>query len=274
MYQNNSLAPIAFIDSGVGGLPYLAHMRTLLRRAPMVYVADNLTFPYGNKTEDQIRVGVQSMVQRLTERYQPEIIVVACNTASVVALGQLREEFNYDFVGVVPAIKPAAEISKTGVIGLLATERTIKGAYLEKLIQDHASGKKVVKQAATELIRSIEDDPFAQDRRRAETLLQQTYETFRSQGADTIVLGCTHFLHLDDAFHRVFGTGFTVLDSREGVSRQTLRVMERKGHLENYREIRNSSKSPSILHLTREAPGGSTYERIAPVFGLEYGGNL
>src|SRR5512141_928404 len=102
--MTETLQPIAFIDSGVGGIPYLAHLRSRLPGAPLVYVADNLNFPYGPKSEDEVRAAVLAMARRTIGRYRPELLVVACNTASTLALDDLRQAFDLDIVGVVPAV--------------------------------------------------------------------------------------------------------------------------------------------------------------------------
>ncbi len=132
--------PVAFLDSGVGGLPYLAHARKHLRGQRFVYVADRENFPYGEKSRPEIIEAALAVAGRLIEREHPRLVVVACNTMSVVALAELRARFHVPFVGVVPAVKPAASLSRKKRVGVLATRQTVEGDYLRNLIGQHASG--------------------------------------------------------------------------------------------------------------------------------------
>src|SRR6188768_3203496 len=115
----DATAPILLFDSGVGGLTVLAELRKLLPDAPVIYVADTAGLPYGEKTEAQIAARVAGLLGRVAERFAPRLITIACNTASTIALGMVREVLETPIVGTVPAIKPAAEMTGTGVIGLL-----------------------------------------------------------------------------------------------------------------------------------------------------------
>jgi glutamate racemase len=269
-----SLKPLAFIDSGVGGIPYLEHLRSRLPHAPLVYVADNLNFPYGPKSEPEIRSAVLAMARRTIARYRPELLVVACNTASMLSLEDLRAEFDLDIVGVVPAVKPAALRSQARSIGVMATERATKGAYLDRLVAEFASDCRVTRVAATELIRAIENDPFMDDNATYERLLGDIRDRFRALGVDTIVLGCTHFLMLKPELLGRFGADFTIVDSREGVTRRTLHLLERHGSLRDYQALEPGEARASYFHLTGEGTGSGVHERVARAYGLEFGGCL
>src|SRR3546814_4353373 len=124
--------PILFFDSGVGGLSVLAPTRRLLPAAPLVYVADNGGFPYGTKTEAEIAARVPALLGRLVERYRPRLVVIACNTASTIALAAVRSALDLPIVGTVPAIKPAAAMSKTRVIGVLGPAATVRQPYVDR----------------------------------------------------------------------------------------------------------------------------------------------
>ncbi|HUX19839.1 MAG TPA: aspartate/glutamate racemase family protein, partial [Spirochaetia bacterium] len=137
--------PVVFYDSGIGGLPYLAWVRERRPDAHFIYVGDNEHFPYGEKTHEELRRIAVSVVGRILTRFDPQLVVVACNTASVVALAELRARYPVAFVGVVPAVKPAAERSRGRRIALLATTRTVGDAYSEKLIKEYASDCTVVR---------------------------------------------------------------------------------------------------------------------------------
>ena len=137
--------PIVFIDSGVGGLPYLEKARIYMPGENLVYVADNKNFPYGEKSAGQLKSIILMLIRKIVDKISPKLIVIACNTASVVALSLLREEFGIPFVGVVPAIKPAGEYSENGKIGLLATRKTVEDPYTDTLINEFASSCRVEK---------------------------------------------------------------------------------------------------------------------------------
>src|SRR5215207_4875682 len=129
----HAAAPILFFDSGIGGLSVLGPTRALLPNAPIVYAADSAAFPYGTRSEDEIAARVPALLGRLVERFQPRLVVVACNTASTIALDHARAALDVPVVGTVPAIKPAAEMSKTRMIGVLGTEATVRQAYVDNL---------------------------------------------------------------------------------------------------------------------------------------------
>src|SRR5438067_9929236 len=128
-------APLLFFDSGVGGLSVLAPTRALLPNAPIVYAADSAGFPYGKRSEAEIASRVPALIGRLVERYRPRLAVIACNTASTIALEHVRSALDLPVVGTVPAIKPAAEMSKTRVIGVLGTEANVRQRYVEDLAE-------------------------------------------------------------------------------------------------------------------------------------------
>ncbi len=263
---------IAFVDSGIGGLPYLSALREKLPQAPIIYVADNKNFPYGSKDETQIRKGMLELVASILKRYNPSLLVVACNTASVVALETLRSNFSVPFVGIVPAVKPAAIASKTRSIGVLATERTIKGDYLEALITKYANDCRVTKVAASELISLIEKDPFIEDPLAFKRLFEEARVSFERQSVDTVVLGCTHFLHVAKEFEQYFANRFTIMDSRDGVVNQTLRIIESLGLMQGYESILESDHTAKQLFLSKEVVNSSLYQRVASRYGLSFGG--
>ena len=222
-------APIVFFDSGVGGLPYLDWTR---RRAPnerFVYVADRRNFPYGETPRDRLTAGIIGSVRGIIDAINPKLLVLACNTASVVALAALRERFDVPVVGVVPAVKPAGRKSKTRRIGLLATSRTVADAYTNSLIDQFASDCIVTKIADGRIVNFVETgllDASADDRR---NILNDAIEEFRAAGIDTLVVGCTHFTHLEAEIRAAVGEAVLVVDSVEGVGRQVLRVLREQG---------------------------------------------
>src|SRR5215203_2472157 len=145
-------APILFFDSGVGGLSVLGPTRALLPNAPIVYAADSAGFPYGTKTEAELAARVPALLRRLVDRFEPRLVVIACNTASTIALDQARAALAIPVVGTVPAIKPAAEMSKSRVIGVLGTEATVRQPYVDNLAAQFAADCTVIRHGSAELV--------------------------------------------------------------------------------------------------------------------------
>ena len=215
-------APILIFDSGVGGLTVLDAARVLLPDAPVIYAADNAGLPYGTKTEAQIAARVAGLLGRMTERFRPRLVCIACNTASTIALGMVREVLEVPIVGTVPAIKPAAALTRTGVIGLLGTEATIRQGYVDRLEAEFAADKTLLRHAAPELVAA------AEARLRGEPVdpgvFVRAAQGLRDQPGgeriDTVVLACTHFPLLLPELTAAFGPGVRFVDGAEGIARR------------------------------------------------------
>src|SRR5687768_1679174 len=149
-------APILFFDSGVGGLSVLAKVRALLPEAPIVYAADSAGFPYGKRSEEDLAERVPALLTLLAERFEPRLIVIACNTASTIALDHARDALDIPIVGTVPAIKPAAELSRSRVIGVLGTEATVRQPYVDDLAARFAADCTVIRHGSAELVELAE----------------------------------------------------------------------------------------------------------------------
>jgi glutamate racemase len=199
-------APILFFDSGVGGLSVLAPTRALLPNAPIVYAADNAGFPYGKKSEAELASRVPALLRQLIERYRPRLAVIACNTASTIALDHARSALALPIVGTVPAIKPAAEMSKTRVIGVLGTEATVRQPYVDDLAAKFASDCTLIRHGSPELVELAEaklaGEAVSVDQVRAAA--QPMFDAPGGHRIDTVVLACTHFPLLDDELRRAF----------------------------------------------------------------------
>lgn len=218
----NASSPILLFDSGLGGLSVLRAVRERLPDAPIIYAADFAGIPYGEKTEAQIAARVAGLLGRLAERFHPRLICIACNTASTIALGMVRDVLEVPIVGTVPAIKPAAEMTRTGTIGLLGTAATIRQAYVDNLEAEFAQGKRLLRHAAPELVDAAElklrggtPDP-AVFRRAAEGLLKQP----GGDQIDTVVLACTHFPLVQDELDAAFGGKVQFIDGAQGIARR------------------------------------------------------
>jgi glutamate racemase len=191
-----ALAPHALIfDSGVGGLSVLREVAALLPGLRLTYAADNAAFPYGLKTESELVARVTAVMRRLIDATAPDIVVIACNTASTAALEPVRKLLSIPVIGVVPAIKPATLSSQTKTIGLLATNAAVASSYTKTLIAEFAAGCTVVSCGAPELVEAAEQklqgrpiDPAAID-----AVLHRLFGAPDGDRIDTVVLGCTHF---------------------------------------------------------------------------------
>lgn len=215
-------APLLLFDSGVGGLSVLDKVRRVLPGAPVIYAADNAGLPYGAKTEAQIAARVSGLLGRMTERFRPRLVCIACNTASTIALGMVREVLEVPIVGTVPAIKPASAMTRSGVIGLLGTEATIRQGYVDRLEAEFAADKLLLRHGAPELVAAAEAklrgepvDPAVYARAVAGLRDQPGGERI-----DTVVLACTHFPLVQDELAAAFGPGVAFVDGSDGIARR------------------------------------------------------
>ena len=215
-------APIIIFDSGVGGLTILAETRKLLPDAPVIYAADFAGLPYGTKSEAEVAARVCGLLGRMAERYQPRLICIACNTASTIALGMVRDVLAIPIVGTVPAIKPAALATRTGTIGLLGTGATVRQPYVDRLEAEFAQGKSLIRHAADALV------PLAEAKMRGEMLAHGAVAKAvaglrdhpQAQALDTLVLACTHFPLLAEELREVFGQDIQLVDGAQGIARR------------------------------------------------------
>jgi len=187
--------PLLFFDSGVGGLSVLAPARALLPGAPLVYAADSAGFPYGTRSESEIAARVPALLGRLAERYKPRLIVIACNTASTIALQHVRAALDVPIVGTVPAIKPAAEASRTRVIGVLGTQATVRQPYVDDLTARFAADCTVLRHGSAELVELAEAKLRGEkaDPARYRAVLDGLFAQAGGARIDVIVNACTHF---------------------------------------------------------------------------------
>jgi glutamate racemase len=214
-------SPILLFDSGVGGLTVLAELRKLLPQAPVIYAADLAGLPYGEKTEAEIAARVAGLLGRLSERYAPRLITIACNTASTIALGMVREVLHVPIVGTVPAIKPAAALTRTGTIGLLGTAATIRQRYVDELEAQFANGKRLIRHGCPELVEAAEIK--LRGGRPDPAVFEAAAEGLRSQAGgdqiDTVVLACTHFPLVEPELRAALGD-VRFVDGAEGIARR------------------------------------------------------
>ena len=219
----DAAGPIGVFDSGVGGLSVL---RALLRQLPdesFLYVADSANCPYGPRGHPEIRRLSEGIARYLIAR-GAKMVVVACNTASAAALASLRAAFpSIPFVGMVPAVKPAAQMTRSGVVGVLATPATFGGRLYEDVVEHYANGVRVMSAACPGLVERVEEGDL--DGPATQALLRQCLMPLLDAGADTLVLGCTHYPFLMPAIRALVGDEVRMLEPSEAVARQAARVL-------------------------------------------------
>ncbi|MEP2234686.1 MAG: glutamate racemase [Alteripontixanthobacter sp.] len=220
--MTDSTAPILLFDSGVGGLTVLGELRKLLPEAPILYFADTAALPYGEKTEAEIAARVAGLLGRLSERYRPRLACIACNTASTIALGMVREVLEIPIVGTVPAIKPAAALTQTGTIGLLGTQATIRQVYVDRLEAEFAADKRLIRHAAPGLVIAAESKLHgeAPDPAIIANAVSQLRAHDGGEAIDTVVLACTHFPLLADELGAELGPQVKLVDGSRGIARR------------------------------------------------------
>ena len=220
-----ALAKILVFDSGVGGLSILQALQDALPACQYIYASDNQAFPYGTKSADFLSRRVQAVLQALIKKTQPDLIVIACNTASTLVLSQIRCHFRIPIVGVVPAIKPAAEQSKTGVIGLLGTPGTVTRTYTKDLIDQFAGHCEVVSVGSSALVEfaeaTLRNIPLPPER-----LCAILKPFFEHTELDTIVLACTHFPLIKKQLIAAAPRNIDWVDSGDAIARRVTTLLQ------------------------------------------------
>ena len=223
---------IGIFDSGIGGLSVFREIRKLLPEQGYIYYSDSAHCPYGEKSKEYIIDRARSITRRLMGM-GAEIVVVACNTATAAAISTLRKEFPIKFIGMEPAIKPAAALTKTGVVGVLATAGTLKAEKYLDTREKWAQSITVVEHIGEGFVELVEKGQTSGAE--AEAVVQNSLVPLLEAGADTIVLGCTHYPFLADtikkvaAAHGADGNSFHLIDPAPAVARHLLEVMEADG---------------------------------------------
>ncbi len=218
---------VLVFDSGVGGLTVAEEVRALGPGLGVHYAADSGFFPYGDKSDEALRDRLPKVAKALCDRVKPDVFVIACNTASTLALPDVRAVLDIPVVGTVPAIKPAAQLTRTGTIGLLATPGTIRRAYTAELISQFAGDMHVIMQGSIELVRLAEAHARGEDIH-IDRFAEAQAPMFESPGGekiDTIVLACTHFPLVRGQLIASAPQPVSYVDSGAAIARQTIRVL-------------------------------------------------
>jgi len=258
---------LLLFDSGIGGLSVLHEIRRVLPSASIAYVADDAGFPYGDWEEGALTDRVVALMEALIPQHRPDLVVIPCNTASTLVLPALRARFGVPFVGTVPAIKPAAERTVSGVVSVLATPGTMKREYTRDLIARFASTCHVRLVGSSELARYAEQamrgDDVPDDAIAAE--IAPAFLDLDGRRTDTIVLACTHYPFLIDRFRRLSPWPVTFIDPAEAIARRVLSVLEAEAEPED-RPMR-----PGLAFLTSGNPWPEGLILLLSAFALEPG---
>jgi glutamate racemase len=219
--------PIGIFDSGIGGLTVTQAMRQALPTERLFYFGDNAHMPYGQRSLDEVRRFSIAITQALLDTAGCKLIVMACNTASGAALHALRTRWpQVPFVGMEPAVKPAAEQTRSGIVGVIATTATFQTEVYASVVERFGQDVRVLHQACPGLVTAIESGDL--DGPHTESLLRGWLEPLVAQGIDTLVLGCTHYPIVRPLIERIVGPGVRVIDPAPAVARQVARLMEQR----------------------------------------------
>ena len=218
---------IGVFDSGVGGLSVLRAMRVLMPEEPVIYFGDQGHVPYGPRPMQQVRDFSETITRFLLDQ-GAKLIVVACNTASAAALHYLRDMFpEVSFVGMEPAVKPAAEYTQSGLVGVLATPATFQGALYASVLERFANGVQILQHTCPGLVGQIEMGNLDGDDTRA--ILEDALRPMLDRGIDTVVLGCTHYPFVIPLIEQIVGENVRVIDPSPAVAKQVKRLLDASG---------------------------------------------
>ncbi|WP_250464359.1 glutamate racemase [Caballeronia sp. GAFFF2] len=256
----NASAPVGIFDSGLGGLSVLRAVRALLPHERLVYVADSLYAPYGERDDDFIVDRTMAIGEWLVAQ-GAKALVVACNTATAQSIALVRERLSIPLVGVEPGVKPAAAVSKTRVVGVLATAVTLRSARFQLLLERYAGDCRFICQPGHGLVQAVERCDTSSPELMA--LLEGYLAPMLEAGADTLVLGCTHYPFLDRAIREIAGERLQLVDTSVAIARQLDRLLETNA-------LKNSSAAvESMPRFCSTADGESQRQLAASLLHLD-----
>ena len=255
----STISPIGVMDSGVGGLSVLREIQRQLPAESLLYVADSAHLPYGDKTPAFVRQRVNAIAESLID-LGAKALVVACNTATAAAVESLRERFAVPVIGMEPGVKPAVLGSKLGVVGILATEGMVQSNRMRELVQRFAKAVEVVIQPCPGLVEQVERHAL----RTPETsrLLQGYLAPILERGADTLVLGCTHYPFLQPLIEQLVGPSVTVINTGAAVARQLKHRLDESG-------LANSAEGSAHVRFYSSGNGEAQRTLISRLWGEE-----
>ena len=255
--------PVLFIDSGIGGIPYC---RDFIKKNPqesICYLADHENFPYGPRKKEELTSILIKLMENYLGKIEPKIVVLACNTATIAALPSLREKFPHVlFVGTVPAVKPAAIACNNGKVGVLGTERTIEEIHSLNLADDQCE---IYGIAAPELVDFIEKHFDNSCENEKQKITKKYINLFNEANVDTLVLGCTHFLFLQEEFRKeAFHSSIKVFDSLAGITKRIEYLLDKN----DLRADKNCQPEYRLL-LTGDTAQNTTWKIRAQSLGFK-----
>jgi len=236
------MAHALIFDSGVGGLSVAREIRQLLPKVQQTYVADDEFRPYGEKSDEELRARLPGLLWQLFQTAEPDIVVIACNTASTSALPEIRAALSIPVIGVVPAVKPAAQLSHSGRFAVLGTPGTVRRNYVDQLIEDFAPEHDVVLHGSTRLV-AVAEDKLAGQAVDMTVIKQEIAPIFSKGVVDVIVLACTHFPLLKDELKEIVPKGVVFIDSGQAIARRV------QSMLAEITEFRPARLGPDIALL-------------------------
>lgn len=239
----NDAAPVGIFDSGLGGLSVLRAVRALLPAEKIVYVADSRYAPYGRRDDDFIADRTLAICEWLAAQ-GAKALVVACNTATAQSIALVREKLALPLVGVEPGIKPAAIASKSRVAGVLATQVTLRSERFRALVERHAGDLRVMCQPGHGLVEAVERCDISSPE--LVELLRGYVQPMLDAGADTLVLGCTHYPFLDAAIRSIVGERMTLIDTSVAIARQLERLLDQHGLRANAANDADTANTASV----------------------------
>lgn len=256
---------VMVFDSGVGGFSVIREIKTLIPESSIIYVCDNAAFPYGLKSEPELLLRVEKVIEKVLFLHTVDIVVIACNTASTIILPNLRQHINQPVVGVVPAIKPAAAHSTTNVIGLLATPGTVSRDYTNQLSKEHASNCKIISIGSSELVEIAEKKLRGQsvDLEVVKQPLQKMFSDEYGGLIDTVVLACTHFPLIKEELIAAAPQKVTWIDSGEAIARRTRFLLEQQ-------QLLTPVQSDSLKHKTIFTAHSKQLDSLIEVLSLQH----
>jgi len=253
-------APIGIFDSGFGGLSVWKECKALLPNEQFIYIADQAYCPYGPKSQEAILQRTRRISQYFLQK-GAKLIVIACNTATAAAIQELRKEFPIPFVGMEPAIKPAALKSKTGHIGILATEGTFAGQHFKNTREKFAQGVELHIQVGEGLVELVESGKI--EGLECQAVLEPFLLPMKAKGIDQLVLGCTHYPFLRKAISSILGEGVKLIDPAPAVARQLQRLLKEENSLSQKQE------EPTDIFYTSGSleAGKKTLKKLKEIIG-------
>jgi glutamate racemase len=248
-------------DSGIGGLGVVREIRRLQPAAGITYLADNAFFPYGEKPDAELLVHILRLIGVAIERFTPDAVVVACNTASTIALAGLRASYPFPFIGCVPPVKPAAAASRNKNIGVLATAATVRRAYLADLVQKYAADC-MVHTLGTPALAELAEQKFVGHAVDPAGLVAPLFTRPGGERIDAVALGCTHYTFLLPEFRALYPE-ITWFDPALPVARQTLAVMEKLPPTRRRPDAAWFTGAGPVSAATRQGLAGFGFEDVA-----------